>query len=173
MRTAYTPRHGHRPKRRPGILVGALILIVLSGAVAAFTLVQAAPDTESATTSAQEPVAADSGNRVDTAEQITDQKMAEFIHCMSHQYVQAAEKWCFIENTPARVDHLLALLDDTSLEHGDTWRTILTRWDQGNFTLADADHNAAWNVLGGTVGRATGLLTPKEVDAYLAAHNAN
>jgi hypothetical protein len=44
---------------------------------------------------------------------------------------------------------------------------ILNRWAEGDFSRADKDHNAIWNVQGGTIGEATGVMSPEEEQQYL------
>jgi hypothetical protein len=38
----------------------------------------------------------------------------------------------------------------------------LHSWKENNFSSAVSDYNRIWKLQGGTVGKATGLLTPEE-----------
>ncbi|WP_408640759.1 DUF6241 domain-containing protein [Salipaludibacillus keqinensis] len=44
---------------------------------------------------------------------------------------------------------------------------MLERWEEGDFSQADDDHNAIWRLQGGTKGYAEGLLTEEEEKQYI------
>ncbi|SES65996.1 hypothetical protein SAMN05216389_101289 [Oceanobacillus limi] len=99
--------------------------------------------------------------------ELTDTFYQEYLHGMSHQKVKADAKWGFYEIHPERINWLLAGLNEVELEHEDVYRGILEKWDKGDFTTADLDHNAIWRLQGGTIGEATGVYSPAEEQAYL------
>ncbi|WP_054707800.1 DUF6241 domain-containing protein [Bacillus sp. JCM 19041] len=94
--------------------------------------------------------------------------MQESIHFMSHGLVYAEQKWGKIELTEERIDHLLQVAkeNENSYGEGSLYITILERWNDGDFSQAVEDHNAIWRLWGGTVGEATKLLTPAEIEQY-------
>lgn len=102
-----------------------------------------------------------------TQEELTDEHFQEYIHGMSHQKVRAEEKWSFYELTPERVEWLHEALEVADVEHKDVYQTILSKWVEGDFSTAYKDHNAIWELQGGTIGKATGLLSAEEEQAYL------
>jgi len=107
-----------------------------------------------------------------TQEALTDYDFQSYIHGMSHQKVEAEDKWTFYELKPERVEWLLGTLDKAEgIENKSEYKRILNKWSQGDFSTADEDHNKVWNMLGGTVGRATGISSKEEEQAYL--DNAN
>ncbi|QGS67873.1 hypothetical protein CV093_01335 [Oceanobacillus sp. 143] len=91
----------------------------------------------------------------------------EYIHGMSHQKVRADKKWGFYEIHLERIKWLLEGLDVVSIENGSTYRNILQRWDKGDFSKVDKDHNAIWKIQKGTVGKATGILSLEEEQKYI------
>ncbi|MFC2946979.1 DUF6241 domain-containing protein [Virgibacillus sediminis] len=99
--------------------------------------------------------------------QLSDGLFQEYIHGMSHQKIKAEKKWGFYEIHPQRIDWLLEGLDEVSLDHEDVYREILLKWKEGDFSTADADHNAIWELQGGTVGKAYGVMTLEEEQTYL------
>ena len=102
------------------------------------------------------------------AEDLNDDIVQGYIHKMSHQKVRAEEKRGFYLNSPERVEWLLQALDVAAeLEHEDLYRDILTRWKNGDFSKADKDHNAIWELQDGEVGKAHGLLTPEEEEIFI------
>lgn len=100
-------------------------------------------------------------------DQLSDADYQEYIHGMSHQKVKAEQKWGFYQITPERIHWLLEGLDHTELKFEETYRNILEKWAKGEFTTADDDHNTIWELQGGTIGRATGVLTPEEEETYI------
>lgn len=100
-------------------------------------------------------------------EDLTDKDYQEYIHGMSHQKVKADEKWGFYKITDERIDWLIEGLKIADLKHKSVYEEILNKWDKGDFSTADDDHNAIWNLQGGTIGKAYGILTPEEEKAYI------
>lgn len=94
--------------------------------------------------------------------ELTDSDYQSYIHSMSHQKVKANKKWGFTEIHPDRIDWLLTGLDQTTLTHKQVYKEILTKWQAGDFSTADEDHNRIWTLQNGNVGKATGVLTPQE-----------
>ncbi|MEN2767848.1 DUF6241 domain-containing protein [Ornithinibacillus xuwenensis] len=99
--------------------------------------------------------------------ELTDAIYQEYIHGMSHQKVKASEKWGFYGIHPDRIEWLLNGLEEVELRHEELYRRILEKWYQGNFATAADDHNAIWELQGGSIGKATGVLSPEEEQAYI------
>lgn len=99
---------------------------------------------------------------------LTDDDYREYIHGMSHQKVVAEKKWGFYEIHPERIKWLLKGLDEgNQLNSADKYKEILERWQDKDFSQVDKDHNIIWNLQGGTVGKATGILEQEEEQAYI------
>ena len=105
------------------------------------------------------------GEKVNTP--LNEVLIQQYIHAMSHQKVEADEKWSFFEITDERIDFLLSQLEINKYKHGSTYKEILTRWKNGDFSEAVSDHNTVWRIQDGTVGLATGLLSTKEEKVYI------
>jgi hypothetical protein len=102
-----------------------------------------------------------------TQEELTDIHFQEYIHGMSHQKVKAPEKWGFYQINSERIDWLLEGLDKSELISRNLYREILEKWANGDFSSADDDHNAIWELQGGTIGKATGVLSSEEEKVYI------
>ena len=98
---------------------------------------------------------------------LTDSYYQDYIHKMAHQKVIADTKWGFHEITDERINWLMEGLSVLNLEHADVYRDILIRWAEGNFSSVDSDHNTIWKLKGGTIGKATGILSPEEEKRYI------
>ncbi|EDL64387.1 hypothetical protein BSG1_21545 [Bacillus sp. SG-1] len=92
------------------------------------------------------------------------------IHDMSHQKVKAAQKWGSLEITPERIDHLISVVESGNYEHSHVYLDILYGWKEGDFSEADKDHNTIWRLQGGTIGKATGVLSVAEEQKYIEKH---
>lgn len=98
-----------------------------------------------------------------------ERQMQETIHSMSHQKVKAKQKWGRILITQERIAVMIETAENNQdeWEHADIYLDILNRWYEGDFSKADEDHNAVWELQGGNVGKAHGLLSPVEERDYL------
>ncbi|WP_339145618.1 MULTISPECIES: DUF6241 domain-containing protein [unclassified Sutcliffiella] len=94
-----------------------------------------------------------------------------YIHWMSHQKVKADSKWTHYKLTPERVDWLLQMVKEGNYEHEEVYVEILTKWQKGNFSSADLDHNRVWTLLNGNVGKAYGVMSEEEEKEYLQNPN--
>lgn len=96
----------------------------------------------------------------------------EAIHGMSHQKVQAEDKWGFLPLTQERVQQLIAVVKANTNNYisAPVYLGILNRWANNDFSLADKDHNAIWDLQEGNVGRATGVFTFEEEKEFIKKH---
>lgn len=104
---------------------------------------------------------------------LSDEDFLKYIHGMSHQKVKADEKWSFYEITDERIEWLWNALDKSDSNLGkekDIYRDILERWSNGNFSQVDKDHNEVWQMQGGNVGEATGILNEEEEQEVIEKH---
>lgn len=105
------------------------------------------------------------GEKVKTP--LSEDLIQQYIHAMSHQKVEAEEKWSFFEITDERIDYLLGQLEINNYKSEHTYKEILTSWKEGDFSGAVSDHNKIWRMRNGNIGRATGLLSTKEEKKYI------
>lgn len=95
---------------------------------------------------------------------MSENDVQQAIHNMSHQKVLADKKWGALPLTPERVKRLLQVVEANKKEYenADVYLTILKSWDKGNFDYVVMNHNAIWELQGGTVGKANGKASPEE-----------
>ena len=103
---------------------------------------------------------------------MTEAEVMETIHKMSHQKVKADKKWGAIPLTHARVNQLLKVVhkNENHYENSSVYKEILERWAKGDFSTVDDDHNRIWNLQGGTVGKAVGILSVEDEKAFIEDH---
>ena len=128
--------------------------------------------TESVITN-EEEVEVEEGNRTmfdenEFPEGISEGRVQNAIHHMSHAKVYANKKWNHLEPSQERIGRLLDVikLNPDDYEHSELYIGILEKWKADDFSQAVSDHNAIWNLQGGTIGKATRLLTETEEAKY-------
>jgi hypothetical protein len=102
---------------------------------------------------------------------LKEELFQQYIHAMSHQKVEAVEKWSFFKITDERIDFLLNQLEVNNYKNERLYREILTSWKEGDFSSAASQHNAVWKLQEGTIGKASGVLSPEAEEAYLQKQN--
>lgn len=95
---------------------------------------------------------------------MSEEKIRDAIHGMSHQKVKAEKKWGFIPLTSQRVKRLIEVVKEnqSTYKNSTTYLEILERWANNDFSQVDKDHNTIWELQNGNVGRATGILSHEE-----------
>lgn len=93
--------------------------------------------------------------------------IVRIMHEMVHQKVKAEEKWGRIPMHPETIDQVYNVISDSNFENKDELLLIAERWKDGDFDLADYDHNYLWSLQGGTIGKAYGKLTISEEINYI------
>ncbi|WP_342542217.1 DUF6241 domain-containing protein [Paenisporosarcina sp. FSL H8-0542] len=96
-----------------------------------------------------------------------DFQVGQVIHQMSHQKIEAEEKWGFLPLTAERVARLKEVVENGDYQNKSRYISILNRWAENDFTQIDKDHNTIWTMQGGTVGRATGILSYEEEKQFI------
>lgn len=98
-----------------------------------------------------------------------DGKVLDVLHKMTHQKVIATEKWGAIEMTTERIKTMSEIVEQNkdTLHSYRTYRRILDKWLEGDFKTIDYDHNAIWNLQGGTVGEASGVVSKQEEAEFI------
>ena len=98
---------------------------------------------------------------------MTEAAVQNVLHGMVHQKVEAKEKWSFTPMTQPRIERMIEVVEASDHQNGELYLEILNRWVVGDFSRAVYDHNAIWKLQGGTIGKATGLLSPDEEKQFI------
>lgn len=93
--------------------------------------------------------------------------LLEIMNQMSHQKVIASAKWGAIEMSEKNIDTLLYIIEENVYINEDVLKGILDKWKAGDFSEIVEDHNTVWELQGGTIGKATGTMTPEEEQAFI------
>jgi len=104
----------------------------------------------------------------------TESQFIDYIHGMTHQKVQADEKWSLYEMNDKNISNLLDTLEkikgQQTYEHYDFYYETLIQWKKGNFENAVDVHNQIWRWSGGTTGKATRSLTDEEEQEFISQY---
>ncbi|SDG75878.1 hypothetical protein SAMN04487975_101400 [Planococcus glaciei] len=99
--------------------------------------------------------------------EMDEKKLQDHLHEMSHSKVYAADKWGQVRLiTQANIAELLAIVEASNFEKKTFYQNTLEDWQRGDFSNAVEVHNSIWTWHGGTVGKATRLMTEEEEQAY-------
>lgn len=164
-----------------GVILGILALIGVGGY---FFIQQSFSETaeEEITAAAQEiterqdePKAEEASEKSDAGSseaEMEEKQIQKYLHLMTHQKVEAKDKWGAVEMTPENIGNLLTIIETNEryYEHAEYYTEVLTQWQKGDFSNAVEVHNYIWQLNGGTIGRATGLMNAKEEQAYIGKH---
>jgi hypothetical protein len=96
-----------------------------------------------------------------------EQAVVEVMHEMTHQKVKASEKWGAIEMDQKNIDTVLSILKSSDFTDKDQMLEIAEKWKKGDFSNIVEDHNYFWQLQGGNVGKAYGMLSKKEEEAFI------
>ncbi|MEK4198844.1 DUF6241 domain-containing protein [Cytobacillus sp. FSL K6-0265] len=97
----------------------------------------------------------------------TQSKVIDVMHKMTHQKVKASEKWGSVRMTEQAIEEVRKTIENNQFEHEEELLAILDKWSKGDFSNVDNDHNYFWSLQNGTIGKATGILSPEEEAAFI------
>lgn len=100
----------------------------------------------------------------------TEQQALAYMHKMTHQKVRAEKKWGAVPMNEANITAVTQAVEASNWSCKDVLLPILRRWQTADFSQADEDHNTIWQLQGGVVGKAYGLLTTEEEAQFIADH---
>jgi Family of unknown function (DUF6241) len=103
-------------------------------------------------------------------ETMSEEKLIQEVHNMTHQKVEADKKWGASEITADKVQKLYEVIqtkDFKKSSHKQMLLDILEPWTRQDFSNAVSAHNQIWSYQKGNIGEATRLLTPQEELEYI------
>ncbi|QSS98750.1 hypothetical protein IMZ31_11595 [Pontibacillus sp. ALD_SL1] len=103
-------------------------------------------------------------------EGMSESAIQDAIHQMSHQKVIANKKWGALPITMERINRLIEVVEMNNYTHKQDYLEILTAWKNKDFANIDDHHNMIWEKQGGTVGKATGVMSIAEEKEFIENH---
>lgn len=105
-------------------------------------------------------------------EDFTDYELKKEVHGMTHQKVKASEKWYYSQITVNKVKALYEEIKNRDFEDPKLKQILLQieTWLEGDFTNVVSVHNQIWEYDNGTIGKASGYLSPEEEKEFIIEH---
>jgi len=100
----------------------------------------------------------------------SERQFADDLHHMTHQKIKASQKWGHLEITDERIEEMYETAETSDYTYREFYIRALEAWMEGDFSNTVQVHNTIWNEQNGNVGKARGLMTPKEEIEYKARH---
>ncbi|KZE38879.1 hypothetical protein AV656_08240 [Bhargavaea cecembensis] len=95
-----------------------------------------------------------------------EEKILDVMHQMTHQKIVANQKWGAIPMTTRNIEQIDLIVSSSpnirTPEVKKQLLQIIAKWERGDFSEADKDHNYIWDLQNGTLGKARGLLSKEE-----------
>ena len=107
------------------------------------------------------------GSQLDRNMLESEYEVYNVMHQMTHQKVKADDKWGAIPMTQENIDAVHKALIDSQFTYKKDLLHIIEKWQNNDFSAADEDHNFFWELQGGNVGKAYGLLSPEEEQEFI------
>ncbi|MFD3155918.1 DUF6241 domain-containing protein [Haloimpatiens sp. FM7330] len=101
-------------------------------------------------------------NKKPSVPKLSEMEVVDVMHKMANTKVIADKKWGFVKITKERIKNLKTIVSESNYKEKEKLLEILNKWEEGNFSEADKDHNFLWDKLGGTVGKAKGVLKEEQ-----------
>ena len=100
-------------------------------------------------------------------EDASEKALLAMMHKMTHQKIIASEKWGLIRMNEESIAKAKQILQDSDFNSKEDLLEIIGRWENGQFDQVDDDHNYIWNLQGGSIGRATGVLSVQQEQEFI------
>lgn len=101
-----------------------------------------------------------------------EEQVQIYLHQMTHQKIVADKKRGAVEMSEENIGNMLKIVKENYdyYDHSDFYENTLLAWQNDDFSNAVSVHNTIWNWHKGSVGRATGLMSPEQEAEYVESH---
>lgn len=100
-------------------------------------------------------------------EDASEAAVLAMMHKMTHQKIVASEKWGLIRMNEESIFKAKKILLASDFSKKKELLEMVNRWEKGQFDRVDDDHNYIWDLQGGSIGRATGILTEQQEQEFI------
>ena len=97
----------------------------------------------------------------------SEAKLLAMMHKMTHQKIIASEKWGLIRMNEESIAKAKEILLEADYHSKEDLLEIISRWENGQFDQVDEEHNFIWGLQGGSIGRATGILSEQQEQEFI------
>jgi preprotein translocase subunit SecF len=109
--------------------------------------------------SINEEMSQEESKELKSADYYLEADVYDIIHRMANTKIIAKNNkiWGELPMKPEEIQNLKGIVEKVNYEDREQLLEILNRWETGDFSQADKDHNYVWEKLGGTIGKAVGI----------------
>ena len=109
--------------------------------------------------SINEEMSQEESKELKSADYYPEADVYDIIHRMANTKIIAENNkiWGELPMEPEEIQNLKGIVEKVNYEDREQLLDILNRWETGDFSQADKDHNYVWEKLGGTIGKAVGI----------------
>jgi preprotein translocase subunit SecF len=109
--------------------------------------------------SINEEMSQEESKELKSADYYPEADVYDIIHRMANTKIIAENNkiWGELPMKPEEIQNLKGIVEKVNYEDREQLLEILNRWETGDFSQADKDHNYVWEKLGGTIGKAVGI----------------
>jgi len=106
-----------------------------------------------------EEMSQEESKELKSADYYPEADVYDIIHRMANTKIIAENNkiWGELPMEPEEIQNLKVIVEKVNYEDREQLLDILNRWETGDFSQADKDHNYVWEKLGGTIGKAVGI----------------
>lgn len=106
-----------------------------------------------------EEIAKEKSMELKPADYYLESDIYDIMHRMANTKIIAENNkiWGELPMDKEEIQNLKGIVEKVNYEDREKLLDILNRWESGDFSQSDKEHNYVWEKLGGTVGRAIGV----------------
>jgi len=106
-----------------------------------------------------EEISKEESGELKPADYCSESDIYDIMHRMVNTKIIAENDkiWGKLPMNKEEIQNLKGIVEKVNYKDREQLLDILNRWEAGDFSQADKDHNYVWEKLGGTIGRAVGV----------------
>ena len=152
--------------RKKSVIISVIVILVIIAAVFGVNYLMdrksgklAAKENQQEIKSINEEISQEESKELKPADYYSEAEIYDIMHRMANTKIVAENNkiWGELPMEKEEIQNLKGIVEKVNYEDREKLLDILTRWEAGDFSQADKDHNYVWEKLGGTIGRALGI----------------
>lgn len=152
--------------RKKSVIIFIIVILVIIAAVFGVNYLMdrksgklTAKENQQEIKSINEEISKEDSKELKPADYYPEADVYDIMHRMANTKIIAENNkiWGELSMEKEEIQNLKSIVEKIDYEDREKLLDILNRWEKGDFSQADKDHNYVWEKLGGTIGRAVGI----------------
>ncbi|WP_346939140.1 DUF6241 domain-containing protein [uncultured Clostridium sp.] len=152
--------------RKKSVIISIIVILVIIAAVFGVNYLMDrksgkidAKENQQEIKSINEEISQEESKELKSADYYPEAEIYDIMHRMANTKIIAEKNkiWGELPMEKEEIQNLKGIVEKVNYEDREKLLDILARWESGDFSQADKDHNYVWEKLGGTIGRALGI----------------